>query len=472
MLEELNNKLKNKETTSEILMQESLEKIKEYTKHNIFVTINNDYQIKEDLNTVISKIPYAISDNFSTKEILSTASSNALKDYIPFFDATVIKKLKDNGAVNIGKTTLDEFGIDAMGINAVTGPVINPAAKNRITGGSASGAAAAVSANIAYFAIASDSTGGIRKPASYTGVIGYKPTYGLISRYGLFPFASSFDTPGVITKTVKDAAIITDLIKGQDENDMTTWDSTKINLTKDIDNEINNKRLFYIKEICDINNYINPRIETKETLNSFLNTIEKIKELGVEIEEISLDKDLLNLVYPISLIITSAEATSNMSNLTGLIFGPRAEGKTIEELMINYRTKSFSSLIKERFIIGSYVLNKDNIDDYLLNAGRVRALIVNKLNSLFKKYDGMILPSTLEYAPKINEELPEYLKTEQHLALANFGGFPSISIPSDEINYLPIGINITGKIKDDANILNIANKIEKRLKKRISKEVK
>ena len=244
---------------------------------------------------------------------------------------------------------------------------------------------------------------------------------------------------------------------------MTSWDSSNINLAKSLDGNVKGKKLFYLKNICDPNNYPDIRPQTRETLDLFKETIKKCQELGIEVVEEVFDQKLLDAIYPIYFTIACAEATSNMSNLTGLIFGPRGKGSTVEEMMFDYRTNNFSPLIKRRFIIGSFVLKRENQKKYLINSAKVRKLIIDKMNELFEKYDGMILPASLEPAPKFDEELPNYLKIEQHLAIGNFGGYPSITIPNGFVNDLPVGINITGKIKDDANVLNIAYAIEQKL---------
>ncbi|MDD4706160.1 MAG: amidase family protein [Bacilli bacterium] len=463
MIKNLHEKLINKEITSEDLIKEAILKAENSQKElNAFVTIINDPE-KQESDSLLSGIPVAIKDNLSTKGILSTGSSNTLKDYIPYFDATAIKKLKASGAVIIGKTALDELGMGGTGLIAATGPVKNPWNQNKITGGSSSGSAAAVAAGIVPYAIGSDTGDSIRIPAAHCGVVGYKPTYGMVSRFGLFAFASSLDTVGVLTTSVEDAAIVIDQIKGQDEYDMTSWNSKDINLLESLNGKVKDKKLFYIKEICDINNYQDQTNELVKTIEEFHQTLKKCQELGIEVDEVSFDQKLLDSIYPTYLTIASAEATSNMSNLTGIIFGPRGKGNTIDEMMKDHRTKGFSSLIKRRFVIGSYVLQKENQERYLFASAKVRHLIVNKMNELFTKYDGLILPASCEPAPNVNGIKSIHLRTEQYLAIGNFGGYPSITIPSGFVSDMPIGINITGKIKDDANILNIAYALEQKL---------
>ncbi len=468
IIETLNQNLKNKKITSEELVQKSiLEAKRTNDKYNTFVTIldNPNNEIKSA--SILSGIPYAAKDNFSTKDILSTGSSNTLKDYVPYFDATAIQKLKLTGAVLMGKTTLDELGMGGLGITAHTGVVKNPWDKNRIAGGSSAGSAVAVALGIVPFALGSDTGDSIRKPAAYNGIVGYKPTYGLVSRYGLFPFASSLDHVGVLTRSVKDAAYVIDAIKGQDDFDMTAWDSANISLINNIDKDIKGKKLFFIKELCEYQNYETNDKELAEILNNFKKNIEKIKELGLTIEEVSLDINLLIALRPTYDCISSAEATSNYSNLTGLIFGPRGEGLTTEAMMRDYRTKNFSSLIKRRLVIGSYVLQKENQNKYFLNACRVRKIIVEKFTKLFEEYDGFIMPCSGGIAPLFEEIDKKNSKIfnalENYLLTGNFGGFPSVTLPNGFNKNMPTGINITGRIKDDANILNIAYKIEELL---------
>ena len=457
--------LVNKEVSSDELVEESLKlSHKVQDKYNAFVTILDDAKDCEVTDNLLSGIPYGVKDNYSTKNILSTGSSNTLKDYVPFFDATAIRKLNEAGAIKVNKTAMDEFGMGGTGTTCHTGIVKNPWDETRMCAGSSAGSACAVASGVYPYALGSDTGDSIRKPAAYCGVVGYKPTYGMISRYGLFPFASSLDHCGVITRNVKDAAIVVDTIKGQDPNDMTSWDSSKINLTKSCTGDVKGKKLCYIKEIVDKDRYKNASEELLKHLDNFYETIEKCKSLGIAVEEVSVDEVLLKTMPSVYVVISCAEATSNMSNLTGIIFGPRGEGDNYIEMMKDHRTKGFSPLIKRRFVIGSYVLQKENQERYFKNAQRVRRLIVDKWKELFKNYDGVILPvgtgpaKKLEGSKDILDENTAIL--EEHLQIGNFGGFPSITIPNGFINGMPVGVNITGNCYDDENVLNIAYALE------------
>lgn len=478
-IEELHKLLKNNEVTSKELIEESLKKSHEVQeKYNAFVTILDDAKEEKVTDNLLSGIPYGVKDNYSTKGILTTGSSNTLKDYVPFFNATAIEKLNAAGAVKVNKTVMDEFGMGGTGTTGHTGTVLNPWDRTRICAGSSSGSACAVAAGVYPYALGTDTGDSIRKPAAYCGIVGYKPTYGMISRYGVFPFASSLDHLGVLARSVKDCAIVVDTMKGIDKNDMTSWDSKDIHLTENLTTNSKGKKLCYIKELCDISNYHNADDELKQHLENFHKTVELCKTLGMEVEEVSIDRKLLNASYSTYVVIHSAEATSNMSNLTGIIFGPRGEGNNYIEMIKDHRTKGFSPLIKRRFIIGSYVLQKENKERYFNNAQRVRRLLVDAWKDLFKTYDAVISPVGIGPAKKLEDLNKKYdtntVALDEQLQIGNFGGFPSITIPNGFVNNLPVGMNITGNCYDDINVLNIAATLENAMdyKNQIAKEVK
>lgn len=463
-IKELKEELKEGKITADDLYGKAL-RLAHYFQddYNSFVTILDDTKVKER-ETLIGGIPYALKDNFSTTGILTTGSSNILKDYVPVYDATVYKKLKRAGATLVGKTVLDELAMGGTGTTGATGIVKNPWDKERMIGGSSAGSAAAVALGIVPFAIGSDTGDSVRKPAAFGGLVGFKPTYGRISRYGMFAFASSLDHVAMFTKTVEDAAIVTDILKGQDPLDMTTLKDDGKKYSELVTEEPKGKKLFYIKEICDKELYKDSK-EVTEVLTKFHELLDKCRQEGFTVEEVSIDKDLLNAIYPTYMCISCAEATSNNANLTGIQFGPRGEGDSIEEIIFDARTKGFSELIKRRFVLGSFILQKENQDKLFLNAQRVRRLLVEKITELFKEYDGMILPASGGIAPKFtdsSEKLSDrYLLLENHLAIGNFGGFPSITIPYGMVEDMPIGLNITGRIKEDDEVLKLAYQVEK-----------
>ena len=474
-IKRLHEMLTNGEVTSDELVKESLLLAhKNQEKCNSFVTILDDAKGVNVTNNLLSGIPYGVKDNYSTSGILSTGCSNTLKDYVPFFDATAIEKLNNAGAIKIGKTSMDEFGMGGTGTTANVGIQRNPWDLTRMTAGSSSGSAASVSYGVYPYALGSDTGDSIRKPAAYCGIVGYKPTYGLISRYGLFPFASSLDHCGVLTRSVEDAAIVVDQIKGIDKKDMTSFDSKNMNLLESLTGDVRNKKVCYIKEICDKNNYSDE--ETLKHLDNFYKTLDNFKKLGVSVDCVSVDYQLLKALASVYIVISCSEATSNMSNLTGIIFGPRGDGDNYVDMIKDHRTKGFSPLIKRRFVIGSYCLRKENQEKYFRNAQRVRRLLVDKWKEIFTKYDAIVLPVGSGPAKKLDSslnELNDSLKVlEEHLQIGNFGGFPSITIPNGFISNLPVGINITGNCFDDENVLNIAYALESTMpyKGQIAKE--
>lgn len=476
-IEELHELLVSGQVTSDELVKESLKRSHEVQeKCNAFVTILDDAKGMKVTDNLLSGIPYGVKDNYSTKDILSTGSSNTLKDYVPFFSATAVEKLDAAGAVKVNKTAMDEFGMGGTGTTAHTGVQRNPWDTTRMCAGSSSGSAAAVAAGVYPYALGSDTGDSIRKPAAYCGIVGYKPTYGMISRYGLFAFASSLDHCGVLTRSVRDAAIVVDQMKGLDINDMTSWDSSKIKLLEACNGNVQGMKVCYIKEICDKSKYTEK--ETLEHLDNFFATLENLKKLGVTVDEVSVDEVLLKAQPSVYVVLSCAEATSNMSNLTGIVFGPRGEGDNYRDMMKDHRTKGFSPLIKRRFVIGSYVLQKENQEKYFKNAQRVRRLLVDRWKEIFADYDAVILPVGSGPAKHLDSDLDMVEQNasslEEHLQIGNFGGFPSITIPDGFVSNLPVGLNITGNCYEDEKVLNLAYALESTMtyKGQIAKEVK
>lgn len=466
---EIHNDLINKKVTSKDLIDFSKNKILETNEKFNAYNLVLDSKENNEINTLLSGIPYAMKDNISTKGIRTTACSNTLKDYVPIYNATVYEKLCKNGAIMIGKTNMDELAMGGTGLTGNAGIVKNPYDEERISAGSSAGSAVAVATKTVPFAIGTDTGDSIRKPAAYTGVVGYKPSYGLISRYGLFAFASSLDTIGVITNSVIDAATVVNTVKGSDDKDMTTIkDMDEIDLTKDFNN-LRSKKLFYIKEIVDKSKYTNSN--TIKIIDDFNKLLDLLKSNGYEIYEESIDENLLKALKPVYTAISCAEVTSNNSNLTGISFGHREKGESAMDVIKNFRTKNFSSLIKRRFVIGSFILQKENQEKYFINAKKVRRVVVNTFNELFTKSDGLILPAQSDIAPKICDTTDEMGKDENvldnHLVIGNFGGYPSITLPYNKLEGMPVGINITSGFKNDSYMLAVANDIEKIIKEDI-----
>lgn len=412
-----------------------------------------------DSSKIMWGIPFVSKDNFSTKDIETTASSNILNGYIPLFNATVIELLIDNGAILIGKTTLDELAMGGTGTTGHKGITYNPydPSHEHLVGGSSCGSASAVASSIVPFALGSDTGDSVRKPASNAGLVGFKPTWGLISRFGLFPFAPSLDHVAYFTRSVTDSAALLDVISKHDDNDSTSSFKNRPETYLNFDGNIKDKKFCVLKEVYD-------SITDKVILNDFDNVIKSLKEGGSTVDFVSFGKELLAAIYPAYMIISSAEATSNNANLDGIKFGPYYDGKTYQEVMMKARTNGFSSLIKRRFVLGSYSLMRENREETFVRAQKVRRLVVNKANELFEKYEAIICPASPSVAPLINgtsDKLSDtYLIADNYLAIGNFGGFPSITVPLGFDANLPFGINVTSKPFDEINMFNIAKAIE------------
>ena len=466
-LREIHEAILNKEVTPLELVQESLELAKK-DNNNAFEYISE----KEALNKVkeldLSKkdnllygIPVVIKDNYSTKGIPTTASSNILSGYVPVFSSEVVTRLEEAGAIIIGKTTMDELAMGGSGTNGHLGITYNPWDKSHthIIGGSSSGSAAATSAGIVPFAIGSDTGDSVRKPASYVGLVGFKPTWGRISRYGLFPFACSLDHVAYFTRNVFDSAYLLNILAGRDDKDFSSSFEKVDDYTAKLNDSIKGKKIAVIKEIID-------SISNTAVIDGFNKTVRYLQENGAIVDTVSIDHKLLRAIYPTYIIISSSEATSNYANLDGINFGNRVNGKTYEELVMNTRTKGLSEYAKRRLVIGSFSLLKENQNELFLRAQKCRRLIVNAFNKVFEEYDAIYAPASPSIAPLIKSTKisisDEYLVADNYLAFANLGGFPSITLPIGFSEGLPFGANLTSKPFKESLLLNIANKLEEK----------
>lgn len=453
------------EVTPLELVQESLKRAKK-DDNNAFEYISEKEALeqvkqldKKDKNNPLWGIPFVIKDNFSTKGILTSASSDSLKDYVPVFDSEVYSRLINSGAILIGKTTLDELAMGGFGITGHKGTTFNPYDKTHthIVGGSSCGSASAIAASIVPLAIGSDTGDSVRKPASYAGLVGIKPTWGRISRYGLFPFAPSLDHVAYFTRSVEDSAIVLEILAGRDDKDATSSYEKVDKYLANLDSSLKGTKIAIIKEIFDL-------IKDEEIRNTFLKNVDVLKESGAIINYVSMDIRLCRGIYPTYFIISSSEATSNTANLDGIRFGLSEKGKTYEEIMMNTRTKYLSKLIKRRLVIGSYSLLSENQHDVFLRAQKCRHLIVNRLNEILKDNDAIYLPATPTIAPLFTKTYDkmsdEYLVAENYLAIGNFSGLPSITVPLGKKDGLPFGGNLTGRRFDEQRVFNIALAIE------------
>lgn len=478
-IDELHTLLVNKEVTPVELAKEAIELAKA-DNNNAFEYIMEkealEYASKltePEVDNPLWGIPFAIKDNISTKDVPTTGSSNILNGYVPVFTATVVEKLLAKGAVPIGKTTLDELAMGGTGLSGHLGMTYNPydPTHTRLVGGSSCGSAAVTANAVVPYALGSDTGDSIRKPASYAGLVGLKPTWSRISRYGLFPFAPSMDTIGFFTRTVKDCGYLLNVTSGRDDNDSTSSTKEVEDYVRLVGKSVKGLKVAVIKEIDDA-------IKDETIISSFNKTVEALKNMGVVVDEVSMDQTMLASIFPTYFVISCAEATSNNANLDGIKFGPYLDGKTYQEVMFNARTAGFSELIKRRFVIGSYALMRENQGELFQRAQKNRRKIVDAVNEILKDYDFIYTPAAPSVAPvagqggdRLNEE---YMIADNHLALGNFAGLPSITIPIGLENKLPFGANVMGRAFEEAKVLQIADAIEQitGLKNLNAKEVK
>ncbi|MBR3674882.1 MAG: aspartyl/glutamyl-tRNA amidotransferase subunit A [Bacilli bacterium] len=465
-LKELHEALVEKKVTPLELTEEALKRAHE-NKDNAFEFIDDEGAkafaaslTEPEKDNPLWGIPYFSKDNYSTKGIPSTASSDILNGYIPVYDATVITKLREAKAVLLGKTTLDELAMGGTGTTGHLGITYNPwdPSHKRGIGGSSCGSAAAVAASIVPFALGSDTGDSVRKPASLSGLVGMKPTWGRISRYGLFPFAPSLDHVAYFSRDVYSSAVLLDVLSGRDIHDSTSSTKPVERYEEDLDKPVAGMKIAVIKEIVD-------SISDEEIKKHFENSIKAAKEQGIAVDFVSFDKKLLESIYITYMVISCAEATSNDANLDGIKFGPYQGGKSYQEVMFNARDKGFSELIKRRFVIGSYCLMRENQEELFLRAQRNRAKIVEKVNEILKDYDFIYLPAAPSVAPlfeNVSDKLSdEYLMADNHLVLGNFAGLPSITLPLFFKEGLPVGINIMGRAFEEKKLFQIAAAFER-----------
>ena len=469
---ELQEKIKNKELTSREIVEAYNKKIEEKEKDiQAFVTtLGEDALTKaEEIDTrrangetlgEFAGIPIGIKDNICTKGVKTTCSSKMLENFVSPYDATVMEKLNNENIINLGKLNMDEFAMGGSTEHSYFKTTKNPYNLNKVPGGSSGGSAAAVSAGMVPWALGSDTGGSIRQPASFCGVVGLKPTYGLVSRYGLVAFASSLDQIGPITKDVYDSALLLNIIAGHDKKDTTSVEKEKIDYTKCLKNDVKGLKIGVPKEFFaeGINK------EVKEALEK---AMEKYKQLGAIVEEISLDvaKYSLATYY----IIACAEASSNLGRFDGIRYGHRAkEFSNLKELYKKSRSEGFGPEVKRRIILGTYVLSSGYYDAYYKKAQQVRTLVMNEFNKAFEKYDVILTPTSptvaFDIGSKTSNPLEMYLSDICTVSV-NIAGLPGISIPCGvDKEGMPIGMQLIGNKFAEETILNAAYTFEQATK--------
>ena len=466
---EIHEALVNKKVTPLDLVKEALENIKNddnnaveyvYTKEAIKMAEELSKQ-EVEVDNPLWGIPFAIKDNFSTKDIPTTGSSKLLEGYIPSFDSEIYTRLLNKKAIPIAKTTLDELAMGGTGSSGHLGKTFNPwdKSKTRMIGGSSCGSAAIVATGIVPFSIGSDTGDSVRKPASYSALVGFKPTWGRISRFGLFPFAPSLDTVAYFTRNVKESALLLSVLSGHDDKDTT---SSLLEVEDYISNLKDSNKPYsvtIIKEIYD-------DLKDEVIKNAFDKLIANLKEKGYKVNTISIGFDLAKAIYSAYYIISSAEATSNNANLDGIRFGVNKAANTYEEMLFKVRTEGFSDRIRRRFVIGSISLLEENQQEIYLRALRCRRVIADTFNKILESSDAVILPASPTIAPLFGDDIPkksfnrDATVSDNYLAFANMGGYPSITVPLGFEDNMPFGVNITSHHFTESKLLNIAQAVE------------
>ncbi|MCM8820419.1 MAG: Asp-tRNA(Asn)/Glu-tRNA(Gln) amidotransferase subunit GatA [Candidatus Omnitrophica bacterium] len=407
---------------------------------------------------ILSGVPVAIKDNICVKGLPTTCASKILENFFPPYNATVIDKIKKQGAIIIGKTNMDEFAFGSSTENSAFGPTKNPLDLQRVPGGSSGGSAAAVSANLCFAALGSDTGGSIRQPASFCGVVGLKPTYGRVSRYGLIAFASSLDQIGPITKDVRDTAIMMNVICGRDENDSTSVDITVPDYTGFINREVKGLKIGIPNEYF---------IEGTDRVvkDKIIEVVEKMEDMGMVVKKISLPHTRYGIA--VYYILGTAEASSNLARFDGVKYGYRTNDYTdLYQMYANTREEGFGEEVKRRVILGTFVLSSGYYEAYYLKAQRVCALIKKDFTEAFKEVDVIITPTSPELPFNFGEKaepLKMYL-SDIFTVNVNLAGLPAISIPAGSVGNLPVGLQIIAPHFREDRLIEVAYFIESCMK--------
>ena len=469
---ELKEKLDKKETTISEINKAYVERIKEKEPEvNAFVTVLAEDALKKaqevekkvnngEIKTQLAGIPIGIKDNICTKGVKTTCSSKMLENFTSPYDATVMEKINSENLITLGKLNMDEFAMGASTEYSAFKKTCNPWDLNKVPGGSSGGSAAAVAAGLVPWALGSDTGGSVRQPASFCGVVGLKPTYGLISRYGLVAFASSLDQIGPITKDVKDSAMLLNIIAGHDEKDTTSLNVEKKDYTKALKNDVKGLRIGIPKE------YFGEGIN-KEVKEALEKAVEEYKAMGAIVEECSIP--IAEYALATYYIIACAEASSNLGRFDGIRYGYRTSNfKNLRDIFINSRTEGFGKEVKRRIILGTYVLSSGYYDAYYKKAQQVRTLVKKEFDKAFEKYDILITPTAptvaFDIGQRSNNPLEMYLADICTVSI-NIAGLPGISIPCGvDSKGMPIGMQIVGKHFAEETILNAAYTYEQKVK--------
>jgi len=465
-LTELVKNIKDKKISSEETTKAFIDRGEKSRDLNTYITEDfsnallkaKSFDQKPNFDLKLPGVPMAVKDLFCTKDVKTTAGSKILNNFIPPYESTVTQNIWNEGAILLGKLNCDEFAMGSSNETSFFGNVQSPIDKGLVPGGSSGGSASALAANLTPITIGTDTGGSIRQPASFTGTVGLKPTYGSCSRYGIVAFASSLDQAGPMSKDIKDCALLQEIISTYDEKDSTSINFKRNEYSKELTNNIKGKKIGIPKEY---------RVDgmPKEIEDLWTKGIEYAKDCGAEIVEISLPHT--NYALPAYYIVAPAEASSNLARYDGVKYGFRSKGENLIDMYEKTRSEGFGNEVQRRIMIGTYVLSSGYYDAYYLKAQKVRKLIKNDFDEAYKKVDAILTPSTPSAAFKIGEKTNDpvsmYLN-DIFTVPVNLAGLPAISIPAGvDVKGYPLGLQIIGKAFDEQNILNIAYAMEEKI---------
>ena len=463
---EINELLKSKKIKPIDLVEEAFERIEKDEELNAYITLNKEEALNQakqlenlEVDNVLFGLPIAVKDNIVTKDLRTTCASHILDNFMPIYDATVIEKIKEKHMIIIGKTNMDEFAMGSSSRTSYFGAPKNPWNKNKISGGSSGGSAVTVAARHVPIALGSDTGGSVRQPSSYCGVVGMKPTYGRVSRYGLIPYASSFDQVGPISRNVYENALLLNIIAGKDPKDLTSATKEVEDFTRLIGQSIQGMKIavpaYFMSDIVAKN--VKEKIEEIITL---------LKDAGAEVDYIDIKYlDQAVIVYQ---IIAMAEASSNLARYDGIRYGHAKENpENIEDLYYGTRQEGFGKEVKRRIMIGSYLLSGENAKTYYNKALSIRDDMKKALKNTFERYDLIIGPTTMSTAYDLSSPMDDPLQTFMDDALvfpANIAGLPGLNVPVGlSEDKMPIGMHIIGNDFEEAKMYQLASFIEEKL---------
>ena len=465
-IEEIHELLKEKKIKPIDLVNEAFDNIESNKELNAYITLNKEEAIKrakeledKEVDNILFGLPIALKDNIVTQGLKTTCGSHILENFIPLYDATIVDKINEKNMIIIGKTNMDEFAMGSSSRTSYFGAPKNPWNKNKICGGSSGGSAATIAARDLLFAIGSDTGGSIRQPASYTGIVGMKPTYGRISRYGLVAFASSLDQMGPMTKNVYENAILLNAISGHDEKDLTSANKDTEDFTRLIGKDVSGMKIA-------VPNYLMSDIVSEEIKDKIKETIKLLEDNNVTVDYI--DVKYLENAMTLYQIIAMGEASSNLARFDGIRYGYSEENpKNIEDLYLETRGKGFGEEVKRRIMVGSYLLSGENAKTYYNKALSIRDDMRKEFKRVFDNYDLIIAPTTVTTAYDLTDPMDDPRKSFMDDILVipvNMAGLPGLNVPVGfSKDHMPIGMQIIGNSFEEAKMYQLASFIEKKL---------